>query len=176
MDGMGWVDGWSLNFFFGQYLENNFIFFLNYFISLKYMFLHIFWNIRGKKSECSFFQKASPKSGVGFFFDFLNTNSQISRKQLDIFFWLFLVPTEEFWGHFLELSELEKSENFPLKNRLTFFFLWKKNQNKNPFQEYLKNYSIFFPDCFWSPQKSFKDIFWNFPNWKNRKFFHSKIA
>ena len=84
---MGW-DGWMVGplFFFGPYLENYFIIFVNCFISLKYMFLHIFWNIRGKKSECSFFQKASPKSGVGFFFDFLNTNSQISRKQLDIFF------------------------------------------------------------------------------------------
>ena len=90
MDGVDGVDGMDGMvgplFFFGPYLENYFIIFLNCFISLKYMFLHIFWNIRGKKSECSFFQKASPKSGVGFFFDFLNTNSQISRKQLDIFF------------------------------------------------------------------------------------------
>ena len=85
MDGMGWMDGRS-TFFFGPYLENYFIIFLNCFSSLKYIFLHIFWNIRRKKSECSFFQKASPKSGVGFFFDFLNTDSQISRKQLDIFF------------------------------------------------------------------------------------------
>ena len=86
---MGW-DGWDGMvgplFFFGPYLENYFIIFLNFFSSLKYMFLHFFWNIREKKSECSFFQKISPKSGVGFFLDFLNKNSQISRKQLDIFF------------------------------------------------------------------------------------------
>ena len=44
-------------------------------------------------------------------------------------------------------------------------------QKKHPFRKYLENYSIFFPDCFWSPQKSFEDIFWNVPNWKNRKFF-----
>ena len=35
------------------------------------------------------------------FFDSLNTNSQISRKQLDIFFWLFLVPSEDFLRHLL---------------------------------------------------------------------------
>ena len=85
----GWMDGmgWSVHFFFSApYLENYFIIFLNCSRSLKYLFLHIFWNIREKKSECSFFQKISSKSGVDFFFDFLNINSQISRKQLDIFF------------------------------------------------------------------------------------------
>ena len=47
---------------------------------------------------------------------------------------------------------------------------------KHGFWKYLKNYSIFFLDCFWSPQKTFEDIFRKFPNWKNRKIFHSKIA
>merc|ERR1712212_377301 len=104
--GDGWM-GWMVAqlFFFGPYLENYFIIFLNCFSSLKYMFLHTFWNIRGKKSECSFFQKASPKSGVGFFFDFLNTNSQISRKQLKIFFRLFLVPSEEILRHLLRKNQ-----------------------------------------------------------------------
>ena len=45
----------------------------------------------------------------------------ISQKVLNIFFWLILVPTEDFWRHLLEVSELEKSEIFPLKNRLTLF-------------------------------------------------------
>ena len=102
-DGMGW--GGRSTFFFGPYLENYFIIFLNCFRSLKYLFLHIFWNIREKKSECSFFQKISSKSGVDFFFDFLNINSQISRKQLDIFFWLFLVPSEEFLRHLLRKNQ-----------------------------------------------------------------------
>ena len=48
---------------------------------------------------------------------------EISRKLLNIFSWLFLVPTEEFLRHILEYSELEKSENFALKNRLMLFFL-----------------------------------------------------
>ena len=94
-DGMGWMDGWSLNYFFGPYLKNYFIFFLNYFISLKYMFLHIFWNIRRKKSECSFFQNISPKSTTTFFSKIFSRISQISRKLLNIFFSLFLVPSEE---------------------------------------------------------------------------------
>ena len=106
MDGMGWMDGMvGPLFFFGPYLENYYIIFLNCSRSLKYLFLHIFWNIREKKSECSFFQKISSKSGVDFFFDFLNINSQISRKQLDIFFWLFLVPSEEFLRHLLRKNQ-----------------------------------------------------------------------
>merc|ERR1711872_953156 len=44
-------------FFFCPYLENNYIFFLNCFSSLKYMFLHIFWNIRRKKIGIFFFFK-----------------------------------------------------------------------------------------------------------------------
>ena len=110
MDGMGWDGMVGPLFFFGPYLENYFIIFLNCFRSLKYLFLHIFWNIREKKSECSFFQKISSKSGVDFFFDFLNINLQISRKQLDIFFWLFLVPSEEFLRHLLRKNP--KNNNF----------------------------------------------------------------
>ena len=45
---------------------------------------------------------------------------------------------------------------------------------KQPFRKYLKNYSIYFPNCFCAPQKSFEDIFWNVPNWKNLKFFQYK--
>ena len=52
---------------------------------------------------------------------------EISRKLLNIFSWLCLVPTEEFWRHILEYSELEKSENFQFKNCLTFFFLTTKD-------------------------------------------------
>ena len=105
MDGVDGWDGWSVHFFFFcPYLKNYYIIFLNCFRSLK-CFCTFFCNIREKKWECSFFQKISPKSGVGFFFDFLNTNSQISRKQLDIFFWLFLVPSEEFLRHLLRKNQ-----------------------------------------------------------------------
>ena len=93
----GWMDGMDgrSTFFFGPYLENYYIIFLNCFISLKYMFLHIFWNIRGKKSECSFFQNISPKSTTIFFSKIFSRISRISRKLLNNFFSLFLVPTEE---------------------------------------------------------------------------------
>ena len=74
MDGMGW-DGRS-TFFFGPYLENYYIIFLNCFSSLKYMFLHIFWNIRRKKSEYSFFQNISPKSSTTFFSKIFSRISQ----------------------------------------------------------------------------------------------------
>ena len=98
MDGVDGVDGWMdgrSTFFFGPYLENYFIIFLNCFSSLKYMFLHIFWNVRGKKSECSFFQNISPKSTTIFFSKIFSRISRISRKLLNNFFSLFLVPTEE---------------------------------------------------------------------------------
>ena len=99
MDGMGGMDGMDgmvgQLFFFCPYLENYYIFFLNCFSSLKYMFLHIFWNIRRKKSECSFFQNISPKSTTTFFSKIFTRISQISRKLLNIFSSLFLVPLEE---------------------------------------------------------------------------------
>merc|ERR1711863_86730 len=68
MGWMGWdgMDGRS-TFFFGQYLGNYYIIFFYCFSSLKYMDLHIFWNIRRKKSEYSFFQNISPKSSPTFF-------------------------------------------------------------------------------------------------------------
>ena len=47
-------------------------------------------------------------------------------------------------------------------------------QKKQPFRKYLRNYQTSFPDCFCAPQKSFKDIFRNVPNWKNRIFFYVK--
>ena len=80
--------------------------------------------------------------------------SGISQKLLDIFSWLFLVPTEEFWRHLLELSELEKSENFPFKNRLTFFFL-KKRQNKTCFSEKSQKLLNIFSWLFLVPTEEF---------------------
>jgi len=91
MGWMGWMDGRS-TFFFGPYLENYYIIFFNCFSSLKYMDLHIFWNIRRKKSEYSFFQNISPKSSPTFFSKIFSRISQ-----------------------------------------------------------FLENYSIYFPHCFWSP-------------------------
>ena len=90
-DGM---DGRS-TFFFGPYLENYYIICLNCFRSLKYIFLHIFCNICGEKSECSFFQNISPKSTTTFFSKIFTRISQISRKLLNFFFSMFLVPLEE---------------------------------------------------------------------------------
>ena len=48
-------------------------------------------------------------------------------------------------------------------------------KKKQPFQNYLKNFSIFFPNCFCAPQKSLEDIFWNVTNWKNSKFTNKKF-
>merc|ERR1712030_237708 len=98
MGWMGWVGwmGWSVNFFFFcPYLENYYIFFLNCFSSLKYMFLHIFWNIRRKKIGIFFFSKYFAKIIDYFFFENFFKDFSISRKLLDIFFSLFLVPLEE---------------------------------------------------------------------------------
>ena len=63
------TDGWDgrSTFFFLSYLGNYSILFLNSFSSLKYMFLHFFWNILKKKMEWFFFQKISPKSRFRFF-------------------------------------------------------------------------------------------------------------
>ena len=50
-----------------------------------------------------------------------------------------------------------KIGNFSTQKSPNIIF-W-KCRKKHAFQEYLKNYSTFFPDCFCSPQKNFKDIF-----------------
>ena len=46
---------------------------------------------------------------------------------------------------------------------------------KLAFREYLENYLIFFPGCFWSPKKIYQDILWNtkkkyIGNFSNTKF------
>ena len=109
-DGMGWMGwmGWMVAqlFFFGPYLENYFILFHNCFRSFLMMFFHIIWNILKKKSECSLFQKISPKSKSPFFVKIFARISQISRKLLNIFFSLFLVPFEEFTRYLCEYSEI----------------------------------------------------------------------
>ena len=98
MGWMGWM-GWDgmvgQLFFFCPYLENYLILFHNCFRSFLIMFFHIFWNILRKKSECSLFQKMSPKSTPPFFAKMFTRIFQISRKLLDIFFSLFLVPQVE---------------------------------------------------------------------------------
>merc|ERR1711923_425585 len=83
---MGW-GGWMVGplFFFGPYLENYDIIFFNCFSSLKYMDLQIFWNIRRKKSEYSFFQNISPKSSPTFFSNFFSRISQF-LKNYSIYF------------------------------------------------------------------------------------------
>ena len=67
MDGMGWM-GWSVHFFFGPYLENYFIIFLNCFSSLKYMFQQFFLEYSRKKIGMFFFSKSFAKIGGWFFF------------------------------------------------------------------------------------------------------------
>ena len=75
MDGMGW-DGWMDGmgwmvgplFFFGPYLENYYIIFLNCFSSLKYMDLKYFLEYSRKKIGMFFFSKSFAKIGGWFFF------------------------------------------------------------------------------------------------------------
>ena len=74
MDGMGWdgMDGMDgmvgQLFFFGPYLENYFIIFLNCFSSLKYMFQQLFLEYSRKKIGMFFFSKSFAKIGGWFFF------------------------------------------------------------------------------------------------------------
>ena len=124
IDGMDGMVGQL--FFFGPYLENYLILFHNCFRSFLIMFFHIFWNILRKKSECSLFQKMSPKSTPPFFAKMFTRISKISRKLLNIFFSLFLVPFVEVLRHLLENSKKNKSEIFPIKKFRNFWFSGKK--------------------------------------------------
>ena len=121
----GWMDGWSVHFFFGPYLENYYIIFFNCFSSLKYMDLHIFWNIRRKKIGIFFFSKYFAKIITYFFFEKFFKDFSISRKLLDIFSSLFLVPLEEWLRHLLK-KKLKKNRILILsKNFASFFFSMK---------------------------------------------------
>ena len=85
------------------------------------MFLDIFCEKLKKFKKYKIFQKFSLKSGVSFFFDFLNINSQTSRKQLDIFFRLFLLPSEHFLRHHLRKNKKKTIFKFFKKFRTSQF-------------------------------------------------------
>merc|ERR1712030_197778 len=119
-------------FFFCTYLENYYIFFLNCFSSLKYMFLHIFWNIRRKKSEYSFFQNILPKSSTTFFRKFFQGFLNFSKTTRYIFLIVF--------GPLRRMIKTSYEKKIKKKNRILFLS---------------KNFASFFFDEIW---KMFKGI------------------
>ena len=123
-DGMGWDGMVGPLFFFGPFLENYNIIFFKCFSSLKYMDLHIFWNIRRKKIGIFFFSKYFAKIITHFFFENFFKDFSISRKLLDIFSSLFLVPLEEWLRHLLKKKSKKKSNFIFVKKFRKFFFRW----------------------------------------------------
>ena len=105
------------------------------------MFLHVFWNIRRKKSEWSFFQKISPKSKIPFFSKIFSRIFQISRKLLNIFSSLFLVPLEDILRHLFKKISKKKSNFIFVKKFRNFFFLRKNFGRKKFTKDFL--YKIF---------------------------------
>ena len=73
------------------------------------MFQDIFSEKLKKIKKNYIFQKFSPKSGVGFFSTFSNTDLQISRKQLDIFSDCFWSPQKTLKDIFCE--KIKKNKN-----------------------------------------------------------------
>ena len=67
---------------------------------------------------------------------------QFSRKLLNIFFQILLLPLEEFLRHLLKKIKLVKSENFPPKKFRTIF--WKKIKKIVFFAKFSKNSQYFF--------------------------------
>ena len=97
-----------------------------------------------KKSECSFFQKISPKSKIPFFSKNFSRIFQISRKLLNIFSSLFLVPLDDILRHLLKKKIKKKSNFIFVKKFRNFFFLRKNFGRKKEFLKFLERYSIFF--------------------------------
>ena len=111
---------------------------LNIFPLLFLVPTEVFWRHFLEHSELEKSENFPLKNRVTFFSYFEKWSEkiyflEISRKLLNIFSWLFLVPTEEFWRHILEYSELEKSENFLFKNYVTFIFFLKKKLQRISF-------------------------------------------
>ena len=94
-----------------------------------------------KKSECSFFQKISPKSKTPFFSKFFSRICQISRKLLNIFSSLFLVPLEDLLRHLLKKNKKKLNFIFVKKFR-NFFFLRKNFGRKKITKDFLYNFFI----------------------------------
>ena len=95
MDGMGWM-GWSVHFFFWAHiLKTTKYFFIIVSVPLNRGLCTSFGIFGKKNSECSLFQKGSPKSKSTFFPKIFKRIYQISQKLLNIFSSLFLVPLEE---------------------------------------------------------------------------------
>ena len=97
-------------------------------------------------------------------------------KTTQHFFLIVSAPHRRVLRKFPGTFRFGKIGKFSTQKSRNIFFFEKKSQKKHAFQKYLKNYSTFFPDCFWSPQKSFEDISWNFLILKNRKIFLPKNA
>ena len=141
------------------------------------MVKHVFWNILRKKSECSFFQKISSKSKIPFFAKNFSSFSQISRKQLNIFFSMFLVPFVEVLRHLLEYSKKINRKFFQYKNFATFGFREKKKLWKNfLFGNISKTTQYFFFVIFGPLRKLFRTSFGTFQKNKSEFFLIKKIS
>merc|ERR1712212_365716 len=97
------------------------------------MVKHVFWNSLRKKIGMFFFQKISSKSKIPFFATNFSSFSQISRKLLNIFFWLFLVPLLELLRHVLRKFLKKKIGNFSNKKMSQLFFFLRKNFARKKF-------------------------------------------
>merc|ERR1711872_773690 len=128
MGWMGWMDGMvGQLFFFYPYLENYYIFFLNCFSSLKYMFLHIFWNIRRKKNRNILFFKIFRQNHRPLFFQkcfqgFLNFS-----KTTRYIFLIVFGPLRRVINTSFEKKIKKNRILFLSKNFASFFFdeIWK---------------------------------------------------
>ena len=119
-DGMGW-DGRTVGqlFFFGPYLENYLIIFHNGFRPPKYMFLHVFWNIRRKKIGMFYFSKNFAKIKNPLFFDIFFKNFPNFSKTAQYFFLIVFGPLRRF-----NKPSFEKNS----KNEIEFYYCQKISQ------------------------------------------------
>ena len=170
------MDGRS-TFFFGPYLENYSILFHNCFRSFLMMFFHIFWNILRKKIGMFSFSKNFAKINTPFFVKIFARISQISRKLLNIFSSLFLVPLEDVLRHLLKYSKKNKSEIFPIKKFRNFWFSGKKKLWKNfLFGNISKTTQYFFLVIFGPLRRLFRTSFGTFQKNKSEFFPIKKIS
>merc|ERR1712155_87366 len=92
----GWMDGMDGMvgplFFFGPYLENYFIIFLNFYRSFKYMFPQLFLEYSRKKIGMFFFSKNFAKIGGWFFFRLFEHKFANFSKTTRYFFPIVLSP------------------------------------------------------------------------------------
>ena len=115
-------------------------------------FYFIFWKISPPTEKSFILMDGRTEGRTGILKSRKNMVFGNISKTTQYFFLIVSGPHRRLLKTYLGSFRIGKIGKFSIQKSPNIIF-W-KSQKKHAFEEYLKNYSIFFLDCFWSPQKS----------------------